>query len=173
MTEKYLDRHRAVRFGGPAVGVGLRAQRKNAMASVTIPGAAPGSPITETFGNTANITLALQIRDALVAANTAGVLEVTTVAGGGLVAGPPTNTLAGGVNELVINGAGSYTIPAGSAGAPDYVVVVNPTISGGVTIHGASLTIPFYLDEIGTTREDARLDRSPERAGWRPGKGRG
>ena len=107
------------------------------MASVTIPGAVPGSPITETFGNTANLTLALQIRDALVAAGNAGVLNVT-VAGGGLVSGPPTNTPAGGVNELVINAAGSYTIPAGSAGRPDYVVVIDPATSGNVTIHGAA-----------------------------------
>ena len=110
------------------------------MASVTIPGAAPGSPIVETFGNTANLQLALQIRDALVAASTAGVLTVTTVAGGANVPVPlpPTTLGAGGVNELVINAAGSYTIPAGTAGRPDYVVVIDPATAGGVTIHGAS-----------------------------------
>ena len=38
------------------------------MASVTIPGA-DSSPIVETFGNPANLQLATQIRDALVAAS--------------------------------------------------------------------------------------------------------
>ena len=110
------------------------------MASVTLPGAAPGSPIVETFGNQANLQLALQIRDALVAASTAGVLTVSTVAGGANVRVPlpPTTLGAGGVNELIINAAGSYTIPAGSAGRPDYVVVIDPATAGNVTIHGAS-----------------------------------
>lgn len=100
------------------------------MASVTIPGA--GSPVVETFGNTANLQLALQIRDALVAASTAGVLEVTTVAGGPNVQVPPPPAAIGegGVNELVINAAGSYTIPAASGGAPDYVVVIDPATAG-------------------------------------------
>jgi Ca2+-binding RTX toxin-like protein len=107
------------------------------MASVTIPGA--GSSIVETFGNQANLQLATQIRDALAAANTAGLLTVTTVAGGPNVNVPlPPTVSAGGVNELVINAAGSYTIPAGSAGAPDYVVVIDSATAGGVTIHGAA-----------------------------------
>jgi RTX calcium-binding nonapeptide repeat (4 copies) len=105
------------------------------MASVTIPGASPS--IVETFGNQANLQLANQIRDVL--ANAGSNLKVTPATpGGGLIPGPPSNTPAGAVNELVINDAGSYTITAGSASAPDYVVVVNPTITGGVAIHGTA-----------------------------------
>jgi Ca2+-binding RTX toxin-like protein len=107
------------------------------MASVTIPGSG-SSTITETFGSQANQQLAIQIGNALASASAGGVLTVTTVPGGGNVPLPPAALGAGGVNELVINAAGSYTIPAATAGAPDYVVVIDPTTTGGVTIHGAS-----------------------------------
>ena len=64
------------------------------MASVTIPGAG-SSTIIETFGNTANLQLAIQIRDALVSASAGGVLNVTTVAGGGNVPVPPSTLRRG------------------------------------------------------------------------------
>ncbi len=103
------------------------------MASVTIPGTGSSS-ITETFGNTANLQLATQIRDALVSASAGGRLNVTTTASLN-VPGPPPLTTAGQINELVITAGGDYTIPAGSAGAPDYVVVLDSLAP--VTIHGA------------------------------------
>ena len=106
------------------------------MTSVTIPGTG-SSTITETFGNTANLQLATQIRDALVSASlqTPSLLNVSTTATPGLVAGPPLATHTGQINELVITAGGDYTIPAGSAGAPDYVVVLDSLAP--VTIHGA------------------------------------
>ncbi len=106
------------------------------MASVTIPGTG-SSTITETFGNTANLQLATQIRDALVSASAGGRLNVTTTASLN-VPGPPLLTTAAQINELVITAGGDYTIPAGSAGAPDYVVVLDSLAP--VTIHGSPNT---------------------------------
>ena len=87
-------------------------------------------------------------------------LNVTTTSTPGLVAGPPLLTNPGQINELVISAVGDYTIPAGSAGAPDYVVVVDPTITG-VTIHGAANSTILGGNAI----VDPALIVEPEEAG--------
>jgi Ca2+-binding RTX toxin-like protein len=102
--------------------------------SVTIPGAGTAT-ITGSFDNTANLQLAKQIRDALVfASHNAG---LTVSVAGSTTVPPPSNTTPGALNELVINAGGDYTIPAGSGGAPNYIVVIKPDINERVTIHGA------------------------------------
>jgi len=130
------------------------------MAQVTIPGSAantPGTQIVETFNSPASLTLAQQIAAALLAAVSPPFLTVTSVSGAGAVVPPPPLNFGGPgqpENELVLGNGGPYTIPAGSANHPDYVVVLDnstgisvtaqptSTIVGGmapVTITGGSL----------------------------------
>ncbi len=102
------------------------------MATVTVPGTG-GSTIGEGFGNSSNLALAQQIANALAAASGAGKLQVTT-ASSTTVSPPPSNP--GGVNELIINAGGDYTVPGGSPpGTPDWVVILDSTAA--VTIHGS------------------------------------
>ena len=61
---------------------------------------------------------------ALAAASEAGSLNITTMPAGVSPPPPPANPAAA-PTELVIDSGGDYTIPAGSAGAPDYVVIVD------------------------------------------------
>jgi len=130
------------------------------MAQVTIPGSAantPGTQIVETFNSASGLTLAQQIAAALLAAVSPPFLTVTSVSGAGAVVPPPPSNFGGPgqpENELVLGNGGPYTIPAGSANHPDYVVVLDnstgisvtaqptSTIVGGmapVTITGGSL----------------------------------
>jgi Ca2+-binding RTX toxin-like protein len=105
------------------------------MASVTVPGSnSATTSVTTTYGNDSNFALAQQIADALAQAAKLGALTVTTVSGGS-VPPPPTSTVPGAINELIIESGGVYSIPAGSKDAPDYVVVLDNT--DPVTIFGA------------------------------------
>src|SRR6185503_1839449 len=114
-----------------AIGGKRRDRANRAMTSVTVPGP-NGSTITEHFAGPINLQLAEQIAAALAAASTAGSLNITTTPAG--VSPPPPPANPAGLNELVIDSGGDYTIPAGSAGAPDYVVIVDSIAA--VTIHG-------------------------------------
>ena len=104
---------------------------------VTVPGP-HGTTVNQTFSNFNNNAIALQIANAIAAASTLGALSITTVSGGPTVPNPPSNTVTGAVNELVITAGGVYSIPAGSKGAPDYAVVLNNTAP--VTIFGSPNT---------------------------------
>jgi Ca2+-binding RTX toxin-like protein len=104
------------------------------MASVTIPGP-NNTTIIEHFAGGANLQLAQQISAALLLSSVSGTLNVTTASSTSPPA-PPANP--NGLNELVITAGGDYTIPAGSAGAPDWVVVLDSTEA--VTVHGSPNT---------------------------------
>ena len=101
------------------------------MTAITVPGA-DGSKISETFGNPNNTALAQHIANALAGALNAGNLNIS-VASSTSVGPPPSNP--GGVNELIINTGGDYTVPGGSPGSPDWVVILDSTAP--VTIHGS------------------------------------
>ena len=105
--------------------------------SVTVPGSG-GSSIKETFSSTQNFILANQIADALAQASKGAGLIKTSAVQGDPVPPPPLNTVPGGINELIVNFGGDYTIPAGTQDHPDYVVVLNN--AQDVTIHGAANT---------------------------------
>jgi Ca2+-binding RTX toxin-like protein len=107
------------------------------MTSVTVPGSG-GSEISESFDNKTNAALAQQMANAIAAANTAGKLTIVTATpGGGAVPAPPSNP--GGVNELIINSGGDYTVPGGSPpGTPPWTVILDSTAP--VTIHGSQNT---------------------------------
>ena len=105
--------------------------------SVTIPGSG-ASTVSQTFGNTNNVLIAQQIANAIAAASTSGGLNVTVPGPGNTVPDPPPNSVTGGVNELVITAGGVYSIPAGSKGAPDYLVVLEN--AAPVTIFGSPNT---------------------------------
>ena len=101
------------------------------MTTITVPGAG-GSKIGETFGNPNNTALAQHIANVLAGALNAGNLDIV-VASSTSVGPPPSNP--GGVNELIINAGGDYTVPGGSPGSPDWVVILDSTAP--VTIHGS------------------------------------
>jgi hypothetical protein len=129
-------------FPGPvgrAVRAGWYAQAENQMSdSVTVPGPHGSPAVDQTFGNLNNLSIANQIATAIAAASALGGLNTTVPGQGQTVPNPPSNTVTGGVNELVITAGGSYHIPAGSSGAPDYVVVLDNTAP--VTIFGSPNT---------------------------------
>jgi hypothetical protein len=103
------------------------------MTIVTVPGAGEGSTIGESFDNANNLALAQQIANALAAASSTGSLHVTT-ASSTSVPPPPSNP--GGINELIINAGGSYTIPGGSPpDSPNWVVISDS--KAPVTINGS------------------------------------
>ena len=106
--------------------------------SITVPGPHGSSAVDQTFSNFSNFSIANQIATAIAAASTLGALNITVPGPGQTVPAPPPNPVAGGVNELVVTAGGSYHIPAGSPGAPDYVVVLNNTAP--VTIFGSPNT---------------------------------
>ncbi len=106
--------------------------------SVTVPGPHGSPAVDQTFGNLNNLSIANQIATAIAAASALGGLNTTVPGPGQTVPNPPSNTVTGGVNELVITAGGSYHIPAGSPGAPDYVVVLDNTAP--VTIFGSPNT---------------------------------
>jgi Ca2+-binding RTX toxin-like protein len=106
--------------------------------SVTVPGPHGSPAVDQTFSNFSNFSIANQIATAIAAASTLGALNITVPGPGQTVPAPPPNPVAGGVNELVVTAGGSYHIPAGSPGAPDYVVVLNNTAP--VTIFGSPNT---------------------------------
>ena len=109
------------------------------MADVTVPGQS-GSTVTQTFGNTNNLLIAQQIAHAIAAASASGGLNITVPGGGNTVRNPPPNSVTGGINELLITAGGVYSIPAGSAGSPDYLVVLNNNNNAPVTIFGSPNT---------------------------------
>jgi Ca2+-binding RTX toxin-like protein len=105
------------------------------MSSITVPGGG-GSQISESFDNPTNAALAQQIANAIAAASNAGTLNVTT-ASSTSVPPPPSNP--GGVNELIINTGGSYTVPGStSPNAPPWVVILDS--AAPVTVHGSPNT---------------------------------
>ena len=106
--------------------------------SVTVPGLS-GSTITQTFGNQQNFLLAQQFANEIVAASRSDGLNITDASTtGGAIPPPPANSVSGGVNELIITAGGVYSIPAGSQGAPDYLVILDNTAP--VTIFGSPNT---------------------------------
>lgn len=106
--------------------------------SVTVPGPHGSPAVDQTFNNFNNLSIANQIATAIAAASTLGGLNITVPGPGQTVPPPPSNTVTGGVNELVITAGGSYHIPPGSPGAPDFVVVLDNTAP--VTIFGSPNT---------------------------------
>jgi Ca2+-binding RTX toxin-like protein len=104
------------------------------MSSITVPGSG-GSPISETFDNPTNAALAQQIANALAVASKAGTLNVTTASSTSVPA-PPSNP--GGVNELIINAGGSYTVQGGSSPATSWAVILDS--AAPVTVHGSANT---------------------------------
>jgi hypothetical protein len=107
------------------------------MAFVTVPGT-NGNPIGATFSNANSLALAQQIQNALFLASSSHHLNQTTVPPFGIIPPPPFNIFSNGINELIIDHGGSFTIPAGSAGRPDYLVVLDS--SAPVTIVGGPNT---------------------------------
>jgi len=107
------------------------------MTSVTIPGP-DGSVIVQDYSSASDsLQIAKQIAATLLGADITGKLDITTISVQNAPA-PPPPTNPGGVNELIIDAGGNYTIPAGSANAPDWVVVLNTTEA--VTINGSPNT---------------------------------
>ncbi len=105
----------------------------NTMTTVTVPGTG-GSTIGESFDNASNLALAQQIANSLRAASDAGDLKISVAGSPASDLSPPSNP--GGVNELIINSGGDYTIPGGSPpGTPNWVVILDSTAP--VTIHGS------------------------------------
>ncbi len=115
----------------------MRGRRTRCLKSVTVPGPNK-STVTQAFGNTNNLLIAQQIANAIAAASAAGGLNVTVPGPGNTVPDPPPNSVTGGINELTITSGGVYSIPAGSAGSPDYLVVLDNTAP--VTIFGSPNT---------------------------------
>jgi Ca2+-binding RTX toxin-like protein len=102
------------------------------MTTVTIPGTGGTTfGLAASFNNPANAALATSIANLLLAANTAGKLEIASISGGGTVLAPDT---IHSVHELLIEGGGTYNVPAGW-------VVVDAT-SAPVTLNGTpSITV--------------------------------